>query len=307
MDEITRIEIQEGIERAYNRKHIDGYIKEEILANPAMVKKLNHGVKLLADWLEGDYYAQKNKRLEQVKQLDLEKVVMDVFIGVAYCQTEELFTSVTAKMAGRMKFDDKRDAIFTVAEIVSVLCLTDAFDIVKADRSASLMVVSNIPLSKQLVEFIKNSQYLPPMVCQPKELHSNYDSGYLTHKDSLVLGRGNHHDGELCLDVLNLLNKVELKLATDFISAYEEHPTFELDTQDKLDQWNAFKLQSMKFYKLLARCDNRFYLTHRVDKRGRIYSCGYHISTQGTAYKKAAIEFAKEEIVEGVPDACRGA
>ena len=187
-----------------------------------------------------------------------------------------------------------------MAEITAVLCATDAFDIEKANKMASLMVVSNIPLSERLVTFIEESQFLPPMVCEPLELTHNYSSGYLTHNDSLILGTGNHHDGDICLDVLNTMNKVALKLDTEFLSQVEEEPTFDLDTQDKLDQWNKFKEQSYMMYSLLASQGNQFYLTHKVDKRGRIYCHGYRISTQGTSFKKASLEFAKEELVTGI-------
>jgi len=166
---------------------------------------------------------------------------------------------------------------------------------------ASLMVVSCIPLSEELIKYIENSQYLPPMVCEPLPLTHNYSSGYLTHNDSLILGTGNHHGGDLCLDVLNTMNSVALKLDLDFLSTVEEEPTFDLDTQDKADQWAQFKEQSYMFYDLMHQNGNRLYLTHKVDKRGRIYACGYHISTQGTAFKKASLELANEELVEGVP------
>jgi hypothetical protein len=139
------------------------------------------------------------------------------------------------------------------------------------------------------------------MVCSPLPLTHNYSSGYLTHNDSLILGSDNHHDGDICLDVLNTMNNVALKLDTDFLSTVEEMPTFEMDTQDKIDQWRAFKKNSYCFYTLMATQGNRFYLTHKVDKRGRIYASGYHINTQGTAFKKAMLELAKEELVEGVP------
>jgi hypothetical protein len=184
---------------------------------------------------------------------------------------------------------------------MAVLCMTDAFDIIKESKSASLMVRSRIPLSTVLVDFIEGSQYLPPMVCEPLELTHNYSSGYLTHNDSLILGTGNHHDGDICLDVLNTMNKVALRLDTDFLSTVEETPTFELDSQDKREQWDAFKKQSYQFYELMVQCGNRFYLTHKVDKRGRIYACGYHISTMGAPFKKASIELSKEELVRGVP------
>ena len=51
---------------------------------------------------------------------------------------------------------------------------------------------------------------------------------------------------------------------------------------------------------LMLNQGNRFYETHKVDKRGRLYSIGYHLNTQGSAFQKAMIELADEEIVEGV-------
>jgi hypothetical protein len=208
---------------------------------------------------------------------------------------------VSAQIACRLKFSDRTEAITTVAELLGVLCRTDAFDIDKPDRMASLTLVSRMNLPVNLVDFIENSQYLPPMVCEPLELTHNFSSGYLTHNDSLILGTGNHHDGDICLDVLNLMNRVALRLDTDFLSTVEEEPTFGLDTQDKEELWADFKRQSYKFYNLMVQCGNKFYLTHKVDKRGRIYAGGYHINTQGTAFKKASIELAHEEIVTGAP------
>lgn len=300
METMREIVLQEMNEMRFNRKHIDAKIREEIKANPDMCDKMANGVVLLQQYMAGSYYESKMKRIAQLVNLDLEAMVLDLFTGIAYCLRPELFTSVTAQLASRLKFSDKTEAITTVAEITAVLCATDAFDIEKANKMASLMVVSHIPLSEKLVTFIEESQFLPPMVCEPLELTHNYSSGYLTHNDSLILGTGNHHDGDICLDVLNTMNKVALKLDTDFLCKVEEEPTFELDTQDKLDQWNRFKEQSYMMYSLLASQGNRFYFNHKVDKRGRIYCHGYHVSTQGTSFKKAMLEFAKEELVTGI-------
>lgn len=300
METMREIVLQEMNELRFNRKHVDAKIREEIKTNPDMCDKMAQGVVLLQQYMAGSYYESKMKRIAQLVSLDLEAMVLDLFTGIAYCLRPELFTSVTAQLASRLKFSDKTEAITTVAEITAVLCATDAFDIEKANKMASLMVVSNIPLSESLVTFIEESQFLPPMVCEPLELTHNYSSGYLTHNDSLILGTGNHHDGDICLDVLNTMNKVALKLDTDFLCKVEEEPTFELDTQDKLDQWNRFKEQSYMMYSLLASQGNRFYFNHKVDKRGRIYCHGYHVSTQGTSFKKASLEFAKEELVTGI-------
>lgn len=301
MDTIKQVILQEENEKRYNRKHIDGYIREAIADSKDMQAKILQGVALLIGFINAKYYASKMLRLNPLKDMDLTELITDIFVGIAYYQREELFTSVSASMASRLKFSDKPEAIKTMAEILAVLCGTDAFDINKANKMASLVLVSRIPLSDQLIQFINDSAYLPPMVCEPLELVNNYSSGYLSHKDSLILGNGNHHDGDICIDVLNTINKVALKLDTQFLSKVEEEPTFELDTPEKILQWGNFKRQSYSFYKLMVDQGNEFYLTNRVDKRGRIYCSGYHISTQSTAFKKASIELSKEELIEGMP------
>ena len=301
MDSIAQIDAQECIEKQYSRKHIDGYIREAIEASDEMQAKVVHGVQLVQEYIAKDYYDSKNYRVAQLKHLDIHELVMTLFIGVAYCQRAELFTSITAQLASRLHFSDKKAAITTVAELIAVLCNTDAFDIQKEHRMASLTLISRIPLSPELLRFIENSQYLPPMICKPLVVENNYHSGYLTHNDSLILGSGNHHDGDLCLDVINLVNSVELQLDTAFLSNVEEVPTYELGTPEQEQGWMNFKRQSYEFYLLIATHGNRFHLTHKADKRGRLYAQGYHITTQGGAFKKAMIELAKEEYVTGVP------
>ena len=300
---------QLAIEYTYSRKFIDQYIESEIKDNPDTWAKVQAGVQLLEDYRSTHYtttrqgqevpWNNKNQRMAQIQQLDLEPLVLQIFVGVAYCQIPELFVSVTAQLAERLAFDDKKDSIQTIAEMVAVLCQTDAFDIIKPSEQASLLIESRIPLSNQLLNYVAQSTYLPPMVCPPKEVTHNYESGYLTHNECLVLGSKNGHDGDLCLDVINTQNAVPLKLDLEFLSTVEENPTFDLDTPDKIQNWSQFKQESYHVYRLIK--DQTFYLTNRVDKRGRLYAGGYHITTQGTGFKKAMVEFAEEEIVEGVP------
>lgn len=298
---MREIILQEMNESRFNRKHIDVKIRKAIEDNPFMVAKITQGVELVKSYMAGTYYESKMKRIAQIEIMDIPAMVMDIFVGIAYAQRPELFTSVSAQLSSRLKFSDRTEAITTVAELMAVLCNTDAFDITKESKQASLMVISRIPLPDSLIAFIDNSMYLPPMVCEPLELTHNYSSGYLTHNDSLILGSGNHHDGDLCLDVLNTMNKVALKLCKEFVGTVEEEPTYALDTQDKTDNWNRFKKQSYGIYTLMADQGNNFYMNHKVDKRGRIYSHGYHINPQGSAQKKAMLEFANEEYVDGVP------
>ena len=323
METMREVVLQEMNEERFNKKHIDAKIRDAINNNPKMQGKIEQGIAGVKEFIAGQYYESKMKRLAQLHNMDIPALVLDIFVGIAYVLRPELFTSVSSKLAARLKFSDRTEAITTVAELMAVLCQTDAFDITKENKQASLMVVSCIPLSENLVEFINNSQFLPPMVCKPLELLHNYSSGYLTHNDSLILGSGNHHDGDICLDVLNAMNSVELKLALEFLDTVEEESSditvesikdaankkgkYLSDAEAKervrlaLEGWDTFKRQSYKFYALMAQQGNRFYLNHKVDKRGRIYSHGYHINTQGTSFKKAMMEFAKEELITGVP------
>ncbi|MCD1628482.1 hypothetical protein [Marinobacter shengliensis] len=292
---------QMAIEFTYSRKFIDGYIRQEIEANPDLMDKVREGVARLEHWMSQTYYESKNRRLEQLKTLDLEKLVMDCFVGVAYCQFPELFTSITAQLAGRLGFSDREDGIKTIAEIMAVLCMTDAFDILKENAQASLMIQCRFMLSDKLVGYIQQSAYLPPMVCVPQTIKHNRQSGYLTHDDSVILGPRNHHSKDVCLDVLNKQNQTPLRIDTDFLCTIEEDPTFEIDTTEKAKMWRNFKRKSYEFYLLMAKKTGTVHLTNKYDKRGRMYAQGYHISTQGTAFKKTMLEFAEQEVVEGVP------
>ena len=299
MNENIRIELQRFNELRFNRKHIDLKLVEFVQNDANMQEGVKDGIEKLKVFLSKTYYQSKNERLAPLHQMDLRKIVEDVFVGICYVKPGELFTSVSAKLAGRLGFDDKPAAITTMAEILAVLCETNVFDIYKLSKYDSMKVKHNVPLTQELKDFIRDSEYLPPMLCEPRKLANNYSSGYLTHNDSLILGNGNHHNGDICLDVLNKKNSTPLKLCVEFISKYEEEPNKEFETPDQRDQWNNFKRQSYEFYMLMAQQGNKFYLTHKVDKRGRIYAQGYHISTQSTSFKKAIIELANEEVVEG--------
>jgi hypothetical protein len=302
MDYSDLVNMQINNEETYNRKSIDNKIEDEILSNPVMMEKVNEGIELVTQYMNKEYsYESKNARIKQIKHLDKFELVMSIFKGIAYFQHPELFTSATAQIACRLGFSEKVSAITTAAELVAVLTETDAFDITKQDKFSSLVLVSNIPLSEELLKFISNSKYLPPMIVPPNTLVDNYSSGYFTLNESLILGKNTHHNKDICLDVLNIMNSVALSIDEVFIEEVDEEPSTELDTYMKATQWNQFMEESYHFYDLMIEQGNKFYLNHKVDTRGRIYSCGYHINTQGSSYKKAMLNFSTEEIVEGVP------
>jgi len=328
---LSKPELQVINERQFNRRHIDRYIRKELFEDPQnnLLPEVQQGVELLRNWMAQEHFESKAVRLHHLAQLDLEKLVTEIFVGVCYVQDETPMVNVVGQLASRIGFDDKRDSIQTVAEVLAILCETDVFDIRKPHRTASMYIVSNIKFGEELSNFIAYSCYLPPLVCEPKKLTNNRSTAYYTHSnDSLILGGGhNHHDGNICLDVLNSRNSVPLSLDVEFLSTVEEQPTHDLnvvsdETLEKYhlkghdltawqqadmvrkqkQNWARYKEQSYYFYSLMVNQGNRFYISNKVDKRGRMYACGYHITPQGTSFKKAMINLADKEQVSGVPD-----
>ncbi len=84
MDTMKHIVMQECNEKRFSRKHIDGYLKEAITTNPLMVTKVNQGIQLVNEYMAKSYYESKNRRIAQLKKLDIEALVLDIFVGVCY-------------------------------------------------------------------------------------------------------------------------------------------------------------------------------------------------------------------------------
>lgn len=298
MDQIDK---QIALENTFSRKSINTHIDAAIRADINSELKVQQGIILIKHWLKKDYYKSKAARLAQLDPLSIDQLVRDVFTTIAYYQKPELFVSVTGQLARKFGFDDHRDSIITIAEIVGILCQTDAFDIKKESEQSSLRIVNRLELPTDLVNRMNSSMYLPPMVCQPEIITSNYESGYLTHNDAIMLGQNNSHDGNLCLDIINLQNSIPLKLDLEFLNTVYEIPTHKLDTKEKSKQWFTFVKNSHAVYDLINEWGSEFWLTNKPDKRGRLYAQGYHITTQGSPFKKAMIGLANEELVTGVP------
>ena len=266
--------------------------------------KINQGVELLTEWLaKDDWYESKQARLNQLKDIDLEELVIKVYTSMAYHVVPETFVSASSIMAAFLTFSDHADSIKTVAEIIAILAETDMYDLFRKEEGGTFYVVSNLDLPETLRNRIARCRYLPPMVCPPEEIRKNWNSAYLTFNDGIVLGRNKTHGGDLCLDVINTQNQVELKLDLDFLCSVEEEPSPSrvLDTPEKQQNWDTFKFDSYATYEMIAHSGNRFYIPNKLDSRGRMYAQGYYITPQGTAFKKAQLEFAKEEYLEGMP------
>jgi len=170
-----------------------------------------------------------------------------------------------------------------------------------------LMFIVKYEISTDVQHELDCYQYPMPMVVEPKTIKSNLDTGYLTGKGSIIL-KNNHHEDDVCLDHINAMNRIKLCIDLDVV-AFVKNKWKNLDKpkegetrQDYERRVRAFEKYDACSKDVMAHLEiagNEFYLTHKYDKRGRVYSQGYHVNYQGNDYNKAVINFAQGEIANG--------
>lgn len=318
MTQTTRYKylLQQKIEETFGKKFIIQKAVDDLLTEQSIVNKLNKGVEILYSWFNEEHGIDKSLRLLALQDLDIPELVQHTVALVAlHCSKPMKLVSIASMCIGHLKMADKLDAIQTMAEVIAMLSDTDLFDCRKT--SDGWVVLSRIGLDEEVLRYAYNAFYLPPMIIKPRTVRHNRDSGYITQRgESLILGfYENHHDDDICLDVLNILNANEYELDTELISNLsEEWHCEELSTEEYMElsheekliydmdksTWTDYINQGYKIQTLMLYHGNKFYFQNKVDKRGRIYTSGYHISPQGSSFKKAMINLAKKEIVTGL-------
>ena len=306
---------QTQLEQLIHPNHIFNDIQETI--DNELHEHVMKAVKGLRKWLDIEEWDAKNKRKAYIKSLDLYNLVLELFTSISmHCQKEMPFISVACMYS--IPGMDKLNSIKTVGEIIATLEPVGFYEIVKYP-SGTRTIQSLLSLNKGLQNRLDLYCYLPPMVEKPDVLEHNKSSGYKTiNSDSLILGyKENHHDKWISLDVLNTLNRQQYELDMDFISRYHK-PFDELNPDEllekatekemSLDEYTEIYQQQLanhhqwleQFEVLNKHLANKpIYFTHKVDKRGRIYSQGYHYNTQSDSYGKACISLRKKELITG--------
>lgn len=173
------------------------------------------------------------------------------------------------------------------------------------EATQKLITMFNLDEETQL----EMSMYMfpPPMLTRPKLVTNNKQTGYLleANQKSVILGR-NHYNKDVCLDVINILNSMELSFDTHVLDKAEN--TFKniknrkpgetyLSYQKRIKQFKKFNSDSRMLIDDMLDTSNKFHLTHAVDKRGRLYCRGYHVNYQGHEWAKAIISFHNKELV----------
>lgn len=167
--------------------------------------------------------------------------------------------------------------------------------------NGSIFIV-RFELSEEVQHDIAMFQFPLPMIVEPEELHKNCDCGYLTIRNESLICKNNYHCDDICLDVINTQNKIKFKLNKNLADMTlnewshldsqkpDETPA---EYQERLKQFQKYDAHARKLVEIFN--SQPFWLTNKVDKRGRLYSQGYYINPQGTDWNKACIEFCNEE------------
>ena len=125
---------QRANEYTYSRKYIDSYIRTEIEENQDIQDAISVCVVDAFLWLEKDYYPSKQARLAPLREYtdqQMRELFTLIVIGCAYCQTPELYTSITAQLSTRLKWSDRKEAITTIAELLVIVAQNDLINIDK--------------------------------------------------------------------------------------------------------------------------------------------------------------------------------
>lgn len=273
-------EVQIAIENRFDNRHLKKYVKEIIQ------EKLNEGI------------------LDSIP-VENQKLALDI-LGILAIHVNRLSINALIEI---LVSRDLVEVNYSAQTIMSVLIELINLDLVEPEQDKSkgrLYVKSNIQLTEEQAEKLDELQYKIPMIVPPLKTNlkgNNKGSGYYTKgSDSLVLN--NYHEYDIDSTVLDRLNSIPFSLNTVFMQTIQNSWKCmkELDLEDSIHpdtlmNFDRFEKGVYKTSAILINHGNKFYFTHKYDKRGRIYCCGYHINTQGNSYAKAQLEFANKEII----------
>ena len=191
----------------------------------------------------------------------------------------------------------------TAQEVANLIELCQKAGLVTWDNEYEIFIVV-IEIPQEVQEALDRFQYPLPMIVEPEEVKNNSQSGYITTNKSIIL-KNNHHNGDVCLDHINRMNKIKLVINKDTVNMVHNEWR-NMDKPKEGESKEDFKKRKRAFEKydrtahtvidIVTEQADWFHLTNRFDKRGRTYSQGYHINIQGTAWNKAVVEFYDGEV-----------
>lgn len=265
--------------------------------------------------IELEQLFHKNQLLPRMRKEFMDQSVLD------HCQKVEVPYAFALDLMAQMALH-KRANVETLVGILhrhfeasadplqdcaDMLWLAVEKDFVDFD-TFSEMFVARYDVSDECKLELERFQYPLPFVVEPKAVTDNNTTGYYTQGGSVIL-KNNHHEDDVCLDHINRVNRMHLRINAD-TARMVKNQWRNLDRAKQGETREEFEKRRKAFEKYdrvsrevmeticLTNDEAGFWLTHRYDKRGRTYAQGHHVQYQGTAWNKAVVEFFDKELVK---------
>ena len=284
---------------------IESYSRKAVLAEIRMeLEQAERTIELVSDkiiqWKDDYLNGKIGKRYEAKDKLvnlvaDYDELAISILFTTLMMK-ENSIQSYIGHFASQIHFEtpDSYAKVKLAAWIIGGLNET-IFSINKPRLGSmeTYTIVPKISISDKMSSKLARTFFLPPSDEVLLDWSNKSNGGYEFEKNYAILGdKFNAHDLPIDLATLNILQNVKYKL-TD-TSLIPELP----DEEWGDEALEAFKLAQIQARKVLAEYkDKEFRFVWQFDKRGRIYAKGYDISAQGNSYRKACLQFAKQEVV----------
>jgi hypothetical protein len=177
-------------------------------------------------------------------------------------------------------------------------------DLVDYDTTIRQLIIV-FDITEDVQEDLDRYQFPLPMVVCPEKVTNNRETGYFLSTNSIIL-RKNHHEDDVCLDHINTVNRMKFSVNYDTAHMIKNQwrnldrckpGESKLDFNKRVRAFEKYDRTAKQVIDQLLVYGNEFYLTHKYDKRGRIYCQGYHVNYQGAPWNKATVELFDKEVV----------
>ena len=268
-------------EMKYSKTNTNSYIMED-LNSSLPVRMYMDMMNAVTTYRTGKYYNSKMLRIRNLAKTD--KIVKAIFCNILLTDRQRPIQDPATKIGFEVGMTNPVDAVTTGAELLAITADVELFDI--------LMYTDGTEIKPKLViedstrEKLDMLQFLPPMKELPQDWTNNTTGGWLFEHKSVLLGKGNHHDGYQALDALNQLQQIAWTIDPD-VCINESNDNTNMDA----DQFLTIASEYI---------GSPFYFVWRYDKRGRSYSSGYDLNIQSNEYGKALLSLDSKVMITKV-------
>jgi hypothetical protein len=247
-------------------------------------------VEALVELHNGQWWESKVSRLKGLIEPNQIAEILVHLVGFNY-QIQELVSRIASQLSPKIKFEDQ---VRNASDVIEA-CNGILWDLERESEDSDIVVKSLYILEPMTYKILKDRESYVPLLA-PSYWESNTSEHYGESMHCILGSSNNRHQEQQALDVLNILGSIGMQIDPD-IHLLEELPNKELVNPDSAEQFREYLMRSKELREEYI--GKTFYLLVQFDKRGRMYSKGYHINIQGSGYQKASISFIKQDFITG--------